>query len=181
MPSKSELRRLMRTRLGRMNPAAMAVAAEGTQKSIPCLPRWQAARIVAAYVALPDEPDLQPLEWAASKKTVLLPRVQGRDLVFHAVENIAQLRPGAFGIMEPDPAQCLDVDPRRADIIFVPGVAFTSGGERLGRGGGYYDRLLGILPEAILRVGVCFPCQMVDELPTEPHDQAVDIVITSPD
>lgn len=169
----------MRARLARMNPTAMTVAAEGIRKSIPLLPRWQAAQIVAAYAALPGEADLQPLDWASSK-TVLLPRVQGRDLMFHAVKNTTQLRPGALGIMEPDPAQCPTADPWEADIIFVPGIAFTHAGERLGRGGGYYDRLLAMLPTSVLRVGVCFPCQLAKGLPTNPHDQAVDLVMTSP-
>ena len=156
----------------------MAAAAEGIKKSIPSLPRWQATQVVAAYAALPGEPDLQALDWVASK-TVILPRVQGDGVVFYDVKNISQLRHGAFGIMEPDPAQCPEADPREAGIIFVPGVAFTHEGRRLGRGGGYYDRLLSILPESVLRVGVCFPCQLVDEMFSEPHDQAVDLVITS--
>jgi 5-formyltetrahydrofolate cyclo-ligase len=63
-------------------------------------------------------------------------------------------------------------------VILVPGVAFTRAGQRLGRGGGYYDRLLSALPAKAVRLGVCFELQIVDELPSEPHDMRVDGVVT---
>lgn len=162
-----------------MSPAAVGAASESIRQSIPSLPRWQDARVVAAYAALPGEPDLRPLDWVG-EKTVLLPRVDGEDLVFHAVTDATLLKPGAFGVHEPDPAHCPTTDPATADIIFVPGLAFTADGHRLGRGRGYYDRLLATLPESVLRVGVCFPCQLVDSIPQEPHDESVDLVLSSP-
>lgn len=162
-----------------MSPADAGTASESIRESIASLPRWQDARVVAAYAALPGEPDLQALDWTA-EKTVLLPRVDGEDLVFHAVSNAAQLKSGAFGVMEPDPAECPAFDPREAEIIFVPGLAFTADGARLGRGRGFYDRLLAALPADILRVGVCFSEQIVAELPSEPHDEEVDVVLSQP-
>ncbi|MBU3665761.1 MAG: 5-formyltetrahydrofolate cyclo-ligase [Chthoniobacterales bacterium] len=177
-PTKAELRRIMREQLAGMTPAACAAASESIRTSIASLPRWQAARTIAAYAALPGEPDLQPLQWTDSKK-VLLPRIEDDRLVFHAVQNADQLKRGAFGVMEPDPAQCPAVDTREMEIIFVPGLAFTSDGARLGRGRGFYDRLLADLPKTVLRAGVCFPCQISPELPAEPHDQEVDLVLTS--
>jgi 5-formyltetrahydrofolate cyclo-ligase len=178
-PAKTELRRLMRAELARMSPTAAAAASESIRTSISSLPRWQEAQVVAAFAAMHDEPDLKPLDWCGSK-TVLLPRVDGETLVFHAVKNPTQLKPGTFGVLEPDPEQCAVADPATAQIIFVPGLAFTTDGYRLGRGRGYYDRLLATLPSSLLRVGVCFPWQMVDSLPMESHDQSVDIVLSSP-
>jgi 5,10-methenyltetrahydrofolate synthetase len=134
---------------------------------------------LAAFAALPGEPDLHPFDWCHSK-SVLLPRVEGDHLIFHAVKNPAQLKPGTFGVLEPDPTQGPVADPATADTIFVPGLAFTAEGHRLGRGRGYYDRLLSTLPETILRVGVCFNCQLVDSIPQEPHDEFVDLVLSSP-
>jgi 5-formyltetrahydrofolate cyclo-ligase len=179
MPPKTELRRLIRAQLARMSPATAGAASESIRQSILTLPRWQDARVVAAYSALPGEPDLRPLGWTG-RKTVLLPRVDGDDLVFHAVGEAGQLKPGAFGVMEPDPAKCPACDPREAEIIFIPGVAFTADGQRLGRGRGFYDRLLAVLPPNILRVGVCFPGQIVPDMPDEPHDEEVDIVLSPP-
>jgi 5-formyltetrahydrofolate cyclo-ligase len=178
MLPKIELRRLMRAQLARMTPAAAEAASESIRESIPSLPRWQDARAVAAYSALAGEPDIRPLDW--TNKGVLLPRVDGENLVFHAVENASQLRAGAFGLMEPDPGKCPVADINDAEIIFVPGLAFTADGTRLGRGRGYYDRLLAALPPDILRVGVCFAGQIVDAIPSEPHDEEVDVVLSSP-
>lgn len=166
----------MRTQLARLAPADMAASSESIRTTIPSLPRWQEARTIAAYASLPGEPDLQPLRWAGFR-TVLLPLVEGEHLVFHAIEDAAHLRPGSFGVLEPDPANCTPVDPSAADIIFVPGLAFTADGARLGRGRGFYDRLLAALPPSVLRIGICFAEQILPELPDEPHDQQVDIVI----
>ena len=157
----------------------MAAASESIRQSIPSLPRWQDARVVAAYAALPGEPDLRPLDWI-KEKNVLLPRVDGEELVFHAVTDANQLKPGAFGVLEPDPEKCPAFDPREAEIIFVPGLAFAAEGQRLGRGRGFYDRLLAALPPEILRIGVCFPEQIVSDIPQEPHDEQVDVVLSQP-
>ena len=71
-----------------------------------------------------------------------------------------------------------DVDPTWPDVVVVPGLAFAPGGQRLGQGGGWYDRfLIGVRGDCEI-VGVCFREQLVDELPTEPHDVAVDRVVT---
>jgi 5-formyltetrahydrofolate cyclo-ligase len=59
-------------------------------------------------------------------------------------------------------------------------MAFTKDGHRLGRGRGYYDRLLATLPATTLRIGVCFRCQLIDNIPSEPHDESVDLVLSSP-
>jgi 5-formyltetrahydrofolate cyclo-ligase len=178
-PAKTELRRRLRAQLARMAPTAMMAASESVRTSIPLLPRWQEARVVAAYVALPGEPDLRPLDWVG-ERTVLLPRVDGENLVFHRVESPGQLRPGAFSVFEPDAALCPVVSPSEAEVIFVPGMAFTVDGARLGRGRGFYDRLLAELPRSVLRAGVCFPGQVLDVLPVESHDELVDVVLTAP-
>lgn len=179
-PDKTELRRMLRAKIARMTPAAMTNASEKIRARIPSLPRWQEVRTVAAYAALSGEPDLHPVDWADHLR-VLLPRVEGDNLVFHQVTSPTDLHPGAFGVPEPDPACCPVVDASVADIIFVPGLGFTTDGARLGRGRGYYDRFLASLPPQVLRVGVCFPDQIIADLPREPHDEAVDVVLAAPD
>lgn len=171
---------MLRAKITCMTPPAMADASEKIRAQIPCLPRWREARTVAAYAPLPGEPDLRPLDWADAMR-LLLPRIEGDNLVFHHVTRPADLRPGAFGVPEPDPASCPVADASVADIIIVPGLGFTVGGARIGRGRGYYDRFLASLPPRVLRVGVCFREQIVAELPREPHDEAVDIVLAAQD
>lgn len=163
-----------------MPPDAAVSGGEKIRAQIETQPFWQEARILAAYAALPGEPDLRPLTWT-NRRTVLLPRVEGDKLAFYTVNNAAQLHPGAFGVLEPDPAHCPAAFADDARIVLVPGLAFTAEGGRLGRGRGYYDRLLAGLPSKILRVGICFARQIVPSLPAEAHDQPVDIVLTAPD
>ncbi len=132
-------------------------------------------RQVLLYAADPDEVDLdallveQPGTWQ-----VLLPRVVAGDLVAVAHRPGAPLVAGFRGIREPDgePADLTSIA-----AVVVPGVAFTADGARLGRGAGMYDRLLPRLPGA-LRIGVCLERFVRPELPIEPHDAGVDLVVT---
>ena len=71
-----------------------------------------------------------------------------------------------------------DLDPLVLDLVVVPGLAFTPDGRRLGQGGGHYDRFLARLPDRCVTVGAAFAEQIVDDLPTEPHDVRVDLVVT---
>lgn len=66
----------------------------------------------------------------------------------------------------------------QVDVILVPGLAFDAAGRRIGRGGGFYDRFLLRLPPATLSVGVAFEAQRIDEVPADPHDRRVDVVVT---
>ena len=65
------------------------------------------------------------------------------------------------------------------DLIVLPGAAFTRDGRRLGYGGGFYDTLLAGPARDVPLAGVCFPCQLLDDLPVEPHDKKADMVVTS--
>ncbi|NNE11608.1 MAG: 5-formyltetrahydrofolate cyclo-ligase [Ilumatobacter sp.] len=69
-------------------------------------------------------------------------------------------------------------DPSELDIVIVPGTAFTAAGDRLGQGGGWYDRFLSELRPDCVTIGVAFAPQIVDELPVEPHDIPVQVVVT---
>lgn len=69
-------------------------------------------------------------------------------------------------------------DPATVDVVVVPGIAFTAAGVRLGQGGGWYDRFLSLVGDDCVTIGVCFHEQVVAELPTEPHDVNVDVVVT---
>ena len=133
---------------------------------------WVAARTVCAFTALPSEPDvLTP--WPDGK-TIILPRVVGSQVSLHLVDNSEVLVAGSFGILEPAPNAPVAL--ARADIILVPGLAFDLSGVRLGRGGGFYDRLLTNFEG--LRVGVCFEESVLERIPAEPHDARMDFLMT---
>jgi len=133
---------------------------------------WVAARTVCAFTALPSEPDLLT-PWPDGKK-IILPRVVGSKMRLHLVNNSEVLVAGSFGILEPAPSA--PFASAKADVILVPGLAFDRSGVRLGRGGGYYDRLLTDFEG--LRVGVCFEESVLEGIPAEPHDALMEFLIT---
>lgn len=133
---------------------------------------WIEAQTVCAFSALPSEPDLLT-PWPSGKK-IILPRVAASGLSLHLVENSAELVEGSFGILEP----CMNapIAEEKADIILIPGLAFDRSGVRLGRGGGYYDRLLTGFHG--VRLGVCFEESVFERIPVEEHDVTMDFVMT---
>ena len=140
------------------------------------LPEFRAARTVAVFAALPDEPATDEVlaRWASTRR-VVLPRVEGDAMRFYACRPDALVF-GAFGILEPQGERPCPAG--EIDLVVCPGVAFTADGRRLGRGRGYYDRYLGDPVFRGFRVGVCYAHQLVDDLPVEPHDVRMDRVIT---
>lgn len=138
------------------------------------LPDYQGAETVMAFVGMNSEPDTDALfaSIAAGGKRLLLPRVEGRDLV--VCDGDGPLATSKFGVQEPTgPPLSLDV----VDFVIVPGLAFTTAGDRLGYGGGFYDRFLPRVnaPNA----GVCFREQIVDALPMHDGDVRVQRVIVA--
>lgn len=118
--------------------------------SVTALPEVRSARRVLGFNSLKGEPDTGPfVEWC---------RESGKQLTFPEAEPLP--------------------DPSTYDLVVVPGVAFTERGDRLGRGGGWYDRLLPQLRPDCATVGVAFDIQVLPELPVEPHDARVDVVVT---
>ena len=140
------------------------------------LPEFRAARTVAVFAALPDEPATDEVlaRWASTRR-VVLPRVEGDAMRFYACRPDALVF-GAFGILEPQGERPCPAG--EIDLVVCPGVAFTADGRRLGRGRGYYDRYLGDPAFRGFRVGVCYAHQLVDDLPVEPHAVRMDRVIT---
>ncbi len=88
------------------------------------------------------------------------------------------LRPGAYGIPEPDPGMTSSISPAQIDLVIVPGTVFDRHCGRYGYGGGYYDRFLSEEAPQALRIGLAFSFQVLPEIPLEPHDQGMDIIIT---
>ena len=154
------------------NSAVAERTADGTAESAA-----SSALVVMAFNGIGSEPDTTGLveSLAAAGHAVLLPRVEGDHIVAVAHRPGDVLRRGAFGIAEPlGPA----VDPQSIDAVIVPGLAFTRDGRRLGQGGGYYDQFLPTLRSGCITCGVGFSTQIVDDLPVEPHDRPLTMVLT---
>ena len=133
------------------------------------------ASVVAIFISLPDEP--QTADFIATllhkNKRVVVPRIEGEIMNFYDISE--GVKKGSFNIMEP--IASTPIEPSEIDVMIVPGVAFTLEGARCGRGKGFYDKYLSHKGFRAYTFGVCYPCQLVDNLPTELHDKTLDSVI----
>lgn len=170
-----------------MNKAALRSDLRRARRELPPAQRQaETAAIVAAlmplldgpfasYAAVGGEVDLAGLHqelWARGR-TIFLPRVvEAGRLAWALVGGPADLVVGSFGIPEPDAQRTSAIDLPPGCRVLVPGVGFDRQGYRLGQGGGFYDRLLDQRPD-LCAIGVGFACQLVAEIPREPHDQPV--------
>jgi 5-formyltetrahydrofolate cyclo-ligase len=141
-----------------------------------------AATVLLFVPALPEEPRINELFDIAYevKKIVLCPRVNRRERrlsLHHVVDPASDLRPGVLGLSEPRP-DLPEIAPLAIDWALVPGLAFDERGFRLGRGAGYYDRLLPLLRPDATCWALCLTCQLVRELPVEDHDAPLNGVST---
>jgi 5-formyltetrahydrofolate cyclo-ligase len=139
------------------------------------------ARTVIAYAAFGAEVDLDPfLERLLARGVALfLPWVDGADLRIARVHDLeADLAPGWRGVREPRASGRREARPDRVDALLVPGVGFDPAGNRLGYGGGHFDRLLARAAAHATVVGVAYALQMAPRVPVEAHDRPVDLLVT---
>lgn len=135
-----------------------------------------ALKVVAVFAALPGEVDLRSLMGLLDRIWVF-PKVVGEDLVFHRVRNFKKdLKKGAYGVMEPK-SRLRKVAIGEVDAFLCPGLGFDLKGGRIGRGKGYYDRLLERARPDVVKLGVCFGYQLVQEVVMEEHDVRMNGVI----
>ena len=175
--NKSELRQLIRQRKRQHTPQQLHELSEQLTQQLLNHPRMAEAHTVMLYYALPDEVDTRQLinTLVRQGKTILLPAVvSDTEMVLRHYQSAVDLREGAYHIMEP----CGELYTAYEDIplAIIPGMAFTRQGHRLGRGKGYYDRLLPKLKSAYT-IRLCFPFQLLDHIPIGPYDQPVGEVI----
>lgn len=165
-----------------LDPADRARDSRAIVAGIAALPSFVAARCVLLTLPFRSEWDARALLHAvlARGAVAALPRVDvgARMLMLHEVRDPAvDVVPGFRGIPEPAPhARAVAVED--IDWVLVPGVAFDPDGGRLGYGGGYYDRLLAVVDPAVPRVAGAFDMQVVDAVPSAPHDLRVHTLVT---
>jgi 5-formyltetrahydrofolate cyclo-ligase len=177
--TKGELRRQMRAWLrDGLTPALRAEKSREICEAVAQHPAYQAARTVAIFDAMPSEPHVERL-WEIAPRRFMYPRIDGHHLLLIEVADRTMLRahPAGAKFREPEHDDDRVVPISAIDLILVPGLAFTREGWRLGRGGGYYDRLLPLLRPDAIALGVCFAEQIVERLPVEGHDMRMDGVI----
>ena len=149
---------------------------EGIMRKVEAMPEFQKARVVLLYWSMADEVQTHAfVEKWYKEKTLLLPCVDGENLVLRQYTGHECMVAGEqFGIGEPTGAEWTRLD--AVELIVVPGVAFDRKNNRMGRGRGFYDRLLKSTPNA-KKVGVAYGFQMLEDIPVEEFDVPMNLVI----
>ncbi|WP_047152423.1 5-formyltetrahydrofolate cyclo-ligase [Aneurinibacillus tyrosinisolvens] len=146
------------------------------------LPEIQEARLLFSFLSFGDEVNLDVFINACYQegKKIYVPKTDVAQKVMtpYRFEGWDSLKKGVYGIREPLAGQAEQWNGEKFDVILVPGVAFTPVGERLGYGGGFYDRFLGGIEQLPPLFAPCFDMQVVSSLPVEKHDQKVNRIIT---
>ena len=177
---KKALRNEMRSKRASMSKKERDIASHKIVSNLIDNPIYKAANTIMAYASMPEEIQLNELfdNAFANDKLLAIPLIIGRGTMRPVfLPTIEDLVVGDFGILtvRQDKRKFVEFDD--IDCIIVPGAAFDRQGNRLGLGGGYYDRFLQRVPNA-KRVALSFNCQLVDSVPSELHDAKVDVIIT---
>jgi 5-formyltetrahydrofolate cyclo-ligase len=173
-PEKIQLRSEMRRQLNDHAHDSLAI--------VDALDQWLATlthgKTIAVFAALPGEIDLSDVVARHPHQSWVYPRVIDDTLSFHRVKDPQhELSRGTFNILEPLPD--LPIVPcEHIDIFLCPGLAFDHHGGRLGRGRGFYDRVLANARPDAQKIGVCYPFQIVDDVHSADHDIPMDRVIS---
>lgn len=183
---RSQIRKTVRAKRNALSSLAQTIAAQDIVEQIQKLPQFQSAQNIALYLSADGELDTHPLIelcWSRNKNVylpVLHPFSAGHLLFIHYTHETKMVE-NRFSIQEPqlDKTKVLPIN--QLDIIFTPLVAFDSTGQRLGMGGGYYDRSLenwyktgkGALP-----IGIAHDCQQVNMIPSEKWDIPLPTIVT---
>jgi 5-formyltetrahydrofolate cyclo-ligase len=175
---KSDLRRKIRAALEKISPAVRMVESIGLCERLEA--QLQSARTILFFAPLPDELDVWPLlkKFLAAGKICALPCFDpaAENYFARRLENLdTDIVTGKFGVREPA-AGGAEIPLAKFDLVLVPGVAFDLAGNRLGRGQGFYDRLLEKISG--VKCGVGYDFQLLEKIPAEPHDAKVDFIFT---
>ena len=186
MDGKGKIRQEMRARRRAVDPAARAAASEAVCRALLQRNDVKAAcaakKMFAAYLALPDELDVSALIrhlWAEGCPVVVPTWRNGSyGLVRHFRDT--RLVRGPMNILEPEAAPGETIhSATEPSVWIVPGLAFTRTGQRLGYGGGWYDRFLAAAAPTATALGVAYDFQMLETLPADAHDISLTGVVSA--
>ncbi len=180
MEAKAELRRAIKERLVKFRENDRRVESQIIVRELKKI-LGDIPKIIGAYLPYADEPDIRPLLEELIKKnwTVAIPATGRSGMTFRAVATLQEVVKDPLTNIPTPPSDGETIIP---NVVIVPGRAFTTMGMRLGRGSGGYDRWLAehvLIGTSLHSIGVCFDCQIVQNIPTQFHDQPVDTVLTA--
>ena len=173
---KKTLRKKIREQKRAMTPEQIETASGKLVKMFLETELYRDAKTIYGYLPYNQEVRTVPiLEQAlADGKRVAVPKVYGEEMKFLYLTDLTQVETGYAGIPEPIADGPIGDDPTA--LVLMPGMAFTKAGQRIGYGGGFYDKFLAAEPDHPT-IALCYDFQMVDQLPTEEFDIPVDLVL----
>ncbi|MHC1775770.1 MAG: 5-formyltetrahydrofolate cyclo-ligase [Lentimicrobium sp.] len=174
---KQEFRKLVKKLKDNQSPESYFLESEEIWRTVEQLPAFISASTVMAYWSMKGEVFTHNFikKWS-SHKQIILPSVDGEEIKLKLYDGDESLIPGdLYGIPEPHGPEFNDFG--SIDMVLVPGIAFDSNNNRMGRGKAYYDRFL--INLRAIKVGICFGYQLFDEIPVDENDIKMDLVITS--
>ncbi len=178
LTEKKTLRTALRRKRQEIPTAERMPLDEGIFRNVTKSPWFCGADTILLYVSCGGEADTVRIIEEALRlgKHVAVPKCgKNGTMQFFLIDSMESLAAGAYGILEPVGTEIPEITDKT--ICFVPGVAFTARGDRLGQGGGYYDRFMEKNP-SVTMIGICYSCMLLPNLPVEAHDRRVDAVVT---
>jgi 5-formyltetrahydrofolate cyclo-ligase len=192
LKDKPELRKTVRDNLAALSPKELTAAGSAAACYLGRIPRWNEFPSALAFFSMNNEIDTRPVMEAILQtgKSLFVPRIKGEDLAFYQIgqndlESSAIRFGGGFREPEGDPRLILKPEDFPV-LVITPGLAFDRRMNRLGRGKGYYDRFFASLDSkeshsagrSYTALGLCMDCQVVEEVPVEPWDKRMDLLLT---
>ncbi len=181
MIEKKEIRKRILNLRNEMTPEEIAAKSGRIVRRVTELEAFREASTLMVFLSFGSEVQTDGIilwGWENGKRIVVPHcRPESRRLIPCLLEGFAELEAGYCGIREPKAGLARSVPAGEIGVVLVPAVAFDRRGARVGYGGGYYDRFLPEVPQAA-RIGAAFSCQIVAEIPADPHDVPVDRIVT---
>ena len=180
MTDKKLLRKEMRARRKSLTEIEREIFSNEITEKFLAQEIYQTSEFLMAYVSMAEEVQLQKIFTDAfnRKKILAIPLIIGKgEMAAVEVPNFESLEIGEFGILTVRKDLRKIIAPEKINCVIVPGAAFDLNFNRLGLGGGYYDKFL---PRAVnaKKIALAYDFQIVENVPTEPHDFKVDMIIT---
>lgn len=178
--NKAGLREKLKKIRDQVDPALAETASQGVWALLSRLPEFQKAKGIGGFASTATEINTYPiLEGVLDMgKKLYLPKVSAdkTDFEYFHVTDFKNLSTGSYGILEPSGHRAADWE--EIDLALVPGLAFDLKGHRLGFGKGYYDRALPRLKKSALTIGLGYSFQVVDQVPSQPHDVLLKAILS---
>lgn len=168
--TKNEARHFIKAEKSKLTASETAQKSRLVMDRLKALTVFQASDNIFTYVSCNQEVDTKGFieDCLAAGKNVFVPKVYGQQMHFHKIDSLALLKAGKYGILEP--VNAFDADwEKESGLMIMPGLAFDKRRNRVGYGGGFYDRYLEMHPQ-FETIAVCFDFQIVDILETESYD-----------